>query len=118
MQLHMAKKRHANASMRMELTKKSYPVRSGRSSNTTKMESKMNNGVNGANGTTMASSWTQNQIEYPSAPSVVVSSSSNTSIGNQARILQGLSAARSSTAIQSELQRIEDEFKRRAARKT
>ena len=30
----------------------------------------------------------------------------------------GLSAARSSTAIQSELQRIEDEFKRRAARKT
>ena len=114
MQLHMAKKRHANASMRMELTKKSYPVRSGRSSNTTKMESKMNNGVNG---TTMASSWTQNQIEYPSAPSVVASSS-NTSIGNQARILQGLSAARSSTAIQSELQRIEDEFKRRAARKT
>ena len=66
---------------------------------------------------TMASSWTQNQIEYPSAPSVVASSS-NTSIGNQARILQGLSAARSSTAIQSELQRIEDEFKRRAARKT
>ena len=114
MQLHMAKKRHANASMRMELTKKSYPARSGRSSNTTKMESKMNNGVNG---TTMASSWTQNQIEYPSAPSVA-SSSSNTSIGNQARILQGLSAARSSTAIQSELQRIEDEFKRRAARKT
>ena len=115
MQLHMAKKRHANASMRMELTKKSYPVRSSRSSNTTKMESKMNNGVNG---TTMASSWTQNQIEYPSAPSVVASSSSNTSIGNQARILQGLSAARSSTAIQSELQRIEDEFERRAARKT
>ena len=114
MQLHMAKKRHANASMRMELTKKSYPARSGRSSNTTKMESKMNNGVNG---TTMASSWTQNQIEYPSAPSVVASSS-NTSIGNQARILQGLSAARSSTAIQSKLQRIEDEFKRRAARKT
>ena len=117
MQLHMSKKRHANASMQMELTKKSYPARSGRSSNTTKMESKMNNGVNGANGTTMGSSWTQNQIEYPSAPSVVASSS-NTSIGNQARILQGLSAARSSTAIQSELQRIEDEFKRRAARKT
>ena len=104
MQLHMAKKRHADAEVRMALTRKTYrPV--GASAQLSK-ESKM--GSSAARGSTK--SWTTTQIKYPSAPS-----SSGSSL-DPADVLSSLTTNRTSSAVQQELKRIEEEFHRRARR--
>ena len=104
MQLHMAKKRHADAEVRMALTRKTYrPV--GASAQLSK-ESKM--GCSAARGSTK--SWTTTQIKYPSAPS-----SSGSSL-DPADVLSSLTTNRTSSAVQQELKRIEEEFHRRARR--
>jgi len=97
MQLHMAKKRHANAEMHMALARKTYAP-------TSKAETKV------TASTSALSSWTTNQKRYPAAPSFA-----STPATDQSR-LHSLSAAQSSKTIQKELQRIEDEFKRRSHR--
>lgn len=114
MQLHMAKKRHANAAMSMKLTRKSYASKEN-----------TNNGGSGGGGgggsEHARSSWTTKPIKYPaySANGGGVGGSSSAQkdlLKPPSVILNELSQQRSNTAIQSELKRIEDEFTKRAMR--
>ena len=95
MQLHMAKKRHADAEVRMALTRKAYrPVGSQHSNKEIKV------------GGSSTKSWTKTQLKYPPAP---------TSSGSPLDPSEVLSSAnRTSSAVQQELKRIEAEFHRRA----
>ena len=115
MQLHMAKKRHADAEMRMKLSRKTF-------SKETKYG---NNSKNSGVGAKSSSSWTTKPIKYPTYRNVNNNGNNSGSSENApnteqdtfkapSTTLHELSAQRSNNAIQSELKRIEEEFAKRA----